>query len=408
MQNRYLKFLIIALAVVIIVPQIVFASWWNPFSWNWNDIILKIFSKPQEQVQQIQQVEQVEQNQEENQNQNTENQQNSGEQVACTMDAKLCPDGSYVGREGLNCEFKACPKTKNDETADWKTYTNIEGNYSFQYTDSVKIVSVDEEGGNIPVSNNSNVVYVQYGNLGSVFSITNYHATLNLSLDGLKYQFAVPFTLSSVKIVGVDGYKIIFSNTNGVVSDFYFFEHGDQIFKITVLKNNDIANQILSTFKFTDSVDETANWKTYTNTEYGFQFKYPDNFLYQQSTIKSSACIQNECPYIDRSGNIVDGTGQEDNISQGFVKQMDKMMANGKNICYKAMGDPAAGSIYYGHYFFITHNQKCFELYFATKLTNCGVYGFKGEKNYDDCEKYNTITYPNLLNKVISTFKFTK
>lgn len=32
-----------------------------------------------------------------------------GGQVACTMEAKLCPDGSYVGREGPNCEFAACP-----------------------------------------------------------------------------------------------------------------------------------------------------------------------------------------------------------------------------------------------------------------------------------------------------------
>jgi hypothetical protein len=31
-------------------------------------------------------------------------------QVMCTMDAKLCPDGSSVGRTGPNCEFAACPK----------------------------------------------------------------------------------------------------------------------------------------------------------------------------------------------------------------------------------------------------------------------------------------------------------
>src|SRR3569623_204906 len=29
--------------------------------------------------------------------------------VVCTMEAKLCPDGSYVGRTGPNCEFSACP-----------------------------------------------------------------------------------------------------------------------------------------------------------------------------------------------------------------------------------------------------------------------------------------------------------
>ncbi len=29
--------------------------------------------------------------------------------VACTMDAKQCPDGSFVGRQGPRCEFAPCP-----------------------------------------------------------------------------------------------------------------------------------------------------------------------------------------------------------------------------------------------------------------------------------------------------------
>ncbi len=31
------------------------------------------------------------------------------EPVACTMEARICPDGSYVGRTGPKCEFSACP-----------------------------------------------------------------------------------------------------------------------------------------------------------------------------------------------------------------------------------------------------------------------------------------------------------
>ncbi len=30
-------------------------------------------------------------------------------QKACTMEAKICPDGSSVGRTGPNCEFATCP-----------------------------------------------------------------------------------------------------------------------------------------------------------------------------------------------------------------------------------------------------------------------------------------------------------
>src|SRR3989339_2284531 len=32
--------------------------------------------------------------------------------VACTMEAKQCPDGSYVGRTGPKCEFSTCPVAK--------------------------------------------------------------------------------------------------------------------------------------------------------------------------------------------------------------------------------------------------------------------------------------------------------
>ncbi len=31
------------------------------------------------------------------------------EPIACTQDAKLCPDGSYVGRVPPDCEFALCP-----------------------------------------------------------------------------------------------------------------------------------------------------------------------------------------------------------------------------------------------------------------------------------------------------------
>ena len=34
---------------------------------------------------------------------------NQDDQVACTQEAMLCPDGSFVGRTGPNCEFAPCP-----------------------------------------------------------------------------------------------------------------------------------------------------------------------------------------------------------------------------------------------------------------------------------------------------------
>ncbi len=37
--------------------------------------------------------------------------------VACTQEAKLCPDGSAVGRTGPNCEFAECPAAAPTSTA---------------------------------------------------------------------------------------------------------------------------------------------------------------------------------------------------------------------------------------------------------------------------------------------------
>lgn len=59
-----------------------------------------------------------------------------GNQKACTLEAKLCPDGSSVGRSGPNCEFAQCPtdETSNEQAfsyGNWKTYTN--GEFAFKY-----------------------------------------------------------------------------------------------------------------------------------------------------------------------------------------------------------------------------------------------------------------------------------
>jgi hypothetical protein len=43
------------------------------------------------------------------------------DQVACTQDAKACPDGSHVSRSGPNCEFAACPTSNENITVESNT-----------------------------------------------------------------------------------------------------------------------------------------------------------------------------------------------------------------------------------------------------------------------------------------------
>lgn len=49
------------------------------------------------------------------------------EQVFCTMDAKICPNQSSVGRSGAKCSFDACPFTPQSTTG-WKIVSNDDFN----------------------------------------------------------------------------------------------------------------------------------------------------------------------------------------------------------------------------------------------------------------------------------------
>jgi len=56
---------------------------------------------------------------------------------ACTQEAKLCPDGSSVSRQGPNCEFAPCPNIDQPlDTSTWSTYNNSQLRIEFKYPDN--------------------------------------------------------------------------------------------------------------------------------------------------------------------------------------------------------------------------------------------------------------------------------
>lgn len=65
----------------------------------------------------------------------------SDKPVACTMEAKLCPDGvTSVGRQGPNCEFAECPIIEVENgVVDWETYRNDKYGFQFMYPKEWKV-----------------------------------------------------------------------------------------------------------------------------------------------------------------------------------------------------------------------------------------------------------------------------
>ncbi len=73
--------------------------------------------------------------------------------IACTKEAKICPDGSAVGRQGPKCEFEECPFTP--DVVDEMTLSGIYNIYSGGMFDGKVCFYPDEASSKlIPSSDN--------------------------------------------------------------------------------------------------------------------------------------------------------------------------------------------------------------------------------------------------------------
>jgi len=188
--------------------------------------------------------------------------------VGCTQEAKVCPDGSAVGRTGPNCEFAQCPNVK-DETANWKTYRNEKYGFEVRYPSEWIITG---EGREPKVSLEYYVAFAdereteiikerQAGEIRCAGGIFLYNNEKGLSL----YDWAInkwgnpekieAGKISEVKINTLEGIKyefmsmgtetnVLFSKNNEVINIQTTFDGCDNL--------HAIFNQILSTFKFLD------------------------------------------------------------------------------------------------------------------------------------------------------------
>lgn len=141
-----------------------------------------------------------------------------GGAVICTMDAKQCSDGTYVGRTGPNCEFVcSVPTTPTTTPVDQKATLGINESVTVGIT-VIKVVGLKEDSrcatgltcvwaGRVIVSVNvvdstgSSLIDIQAGTVAST-------SALWITLDGVK-----PYPVAGQKISN-DKYKFVFSIKN--------------------------------------------------------------------------------------------------------------------------------------------------------------------------------------------------
>ncbi|OGZ62809.1 MAG: hypothetical protein A2998_02280 [Candidatus Staskawiczbacteria bacterium RIFCSPLOWO2_01_FULL_37_25b] len=291
--------------------------------------------------------------------------------TACTEEAKVCPDGSSVGRAGPNCEFTECPIV--DETAGWKTYKNEEYGFQIDYPLNWKVVenTVDNgEKGWWFCPNNENVPCPSGSEI---------------------------FTFSREIKAGEGNYEN--RHSFGAKNGKYFYSYLND-FPVERQIDAEIYSKMLSTFKFTTPTNQTAGWKTYTNSEYGFEFKYPSEYTFYDSGLGNAIFAvslqrQNQFSFSTRiylrDGKTINQWISQDVGSDGvshystFVKNINVDGTNGIiAIPVIVMG----GKNYYTAIF--PKDNYMFEILITSEFSKT---------------PQETIS---LLDQIISTFKFTK
>ena len=161
--------------------------------------------------------------------------------VGCTQEAKICPDGSAVGRTSPNCEFAECPTPTPDETADWQIYKNEEYGFELKYPKEWYAYDdkSDEALGITRLAFISTLSQEQYEKLelGESYEIIQINYVKGKSLEEVLKLFNNPsylniYNLSTkeIKVVGNSGYQISYyrnfsvtaSNKEQIVVDYIF------------------------------------------------------------------------------------------------------------------------------------------------------------------------------------------
>lgn len=181
-------------------------------------------------------------------------------EVACTMEAKVCPDGTSVGRVAPSCEFAPCPSPTStpDETANWKTYTDENIKVQFKYPSNWKdevINSKSNAGFNYTQITLAKIEYFDPIPKGKPLIMITVSNTINQDLLSVYQNTKIT---GSTKVDNIPA-EVRQHNSTSVDSKYITFTKGEQSFEIESrlhtqsVEQELILDQILSTFKFLEA-----------------------------------------------------------------------------------------------------------------------------------------------------------
>lgn len=220
--------------------------------------------------------------------------------TVCAEEAKLCPDGSYVSRQGPACEFAPCPSpmpslspspAESPNAADWKTYRDNANGFEFKYPPAFTVYKGDMPDYSIGSFlkehlsvGSSAMVNVSAAISRNSYPYTNFQAaSVAIAFDPTIAnisecrQFMKQGTLQNMSETKTVNGTTFYTDTAGgaaagtlTTTKVYHALHNETCYEVDLtLITSNIGNYPAGTV---EAVDETAVWNTLENILTTFKF----------------------------------------------------------------------------------------------------------------------------------------
>lgn len=232
---------------------------------------------------------------------------NTNAAVACTLEAKLCPDGSAVGRTGPHCEFAPCPETNANVPANTnattnssgsidglKTYTSTVYGYSLKYPSTYAVTERNTVGEMTPAHvtfyrGQTNGVY-DHSIIAYVLTADNFTGESFSGQGDDWYHWATagfPDDHSTVADISTNKHHETYGGKTFTVVEydpasswggapFYYYVDGDVVYLVADVRGN--SDSDVQTILSSLTLHSSRTWKTYSSATFHVSFNYPPDW----------------------------------------------------------------------------------------------------------------------------------